>query len=506
MPVDEYCRVQHEVQREIYEAFAISFDAFGRSSSPDNHELTQAFYHSLDARGLIEERTVQQLYSVVDGRFLPDRYVIGTCPHCGYTAARGDQCESCTRVMDPTELIEPRSAISGSTDLEIRSTRHLYLRQSQLEGEIGRWIDEHDDWPVLVTSIARKWLKEGLRDRSITRDLSWGVPVDRPGFENKVFYVWFDAPIAYIATTKTLTDRDPSRGAWRSWWYDANDVTYYQFMAKDNVPFHTITFPATLIGTAEPWKLVDQLKGFNWLTFYGGKFSTSGHRGIFMDAALREFPADYWRYWLLANAPESGDAVFTFTRFAEQVNKDLAHTLGNLINRTMRFCVQHFGNEVPSGGGTTELEREMVESLARLVGEYREHLDALEFRKAVAALRSIWVLGNGYLATAAPWAAIKSDPERAAAIIRTALRLIRLCAILSWPIIPSASERVLAAFGHTGGVPPWPGDVGVALDALPPGDRFELLPPLFQVIDIDRVQELTTRYGGAAAGEEEASA
>ena len=503
VPVAEYCLAQHEIQRSIYEAFSISFDEFGRSSSADNHQLTQAFYHRLDDCGMIEERTVQQLYSPADGRFLPDRYVIGTCPHCGYTGARGDQCESCTSVIDPTELIEPRSAISGSGDLEIRSTRHLYLRQSLLEGEIGRWIDQHDDWPVLVTSIARKWLTEGVRDRSITRDLSWGIPVDRPGFENKVFYVWFDAPIAYIATTKTLTDRDPSRGDWKSWWYDADDVTYYQFMAKDNVPFHTITFPATLLGTGEPWKLVDELKGFNWLTFYGGKFSTSQQRGIFMDAALREFPSDYWRYWLLANAPESGDSVFTFARFVEQTNKDLAHTLGNFVNRTIRFCAQHFGQQIPSGGTMTDVEREMIASLEALVSEYREHMEKLEFRKAMAALRSIWVLGNGYLTTAAPWTAIKSDRERAAAIVRTALNFIRLCALLSWPVIPDASETILAAFGAAGGVPLWPEDLGAALTE-GAGEPFELLPPLFEVSDHDRVEELTLRYGGSDEAEPDA--
>ena len=292
LEVAEYCRQQHQIQAEIYDRFGLSFDYFGRSSSRQNRELTQHFCRQLDARGLIEERVTQQVFSTTDGRYLPDRYIVGTCPHCGYDAARGDQCENCTRVLDPVELLDARSAVSGSTELEIRETRHLFLLQSKLADRLAEWIGSLRDWPNLVTSIARKWLTEGLHDRGITRDLSWGVPVDRPGFEDKVFYVWFDAPIEYIAATREWADEAPEERDWRSWWYDADDVRYVQFMAKDNIPFHTISFPGTLLGSGESWKLVDYIKGFNWLNYYGGKFSTSRKRGVFMDQALAKFPAD----------------------------------------------------------------------------------------------------------------------------------------------------------------------------------------------------------------------
>ena len=240
------------------------------------------------------------MYSPVDGRFLPDRYIVGTCPHCGYPNARGDQCENCTRVLDPTDLIEPRSAISGSTDLEVRETKHVFLLQSKLVDEVREWVEAHADvWPNLTLSIARKWLAEGLRDRGITRDLDWGVPVvGRPGFEDKVWYVWFDAPIEYLGATAEWAAEADGRD-WRSWWYEADDVEYTQFMAKDNVPFHTVSFPVTLIGSREPWKRADQIKAFNWLTYYGGKFSTSQGRGVFMDQALDTFPADFWRWYLV---------------------------------------------------------------------------------------------------------------------------------------------------------------------------------------------------------------
>ena len=250
----DYCREQHAVQKDIGERFGLSWDHFGRSSSPQNHELTQHFAARLDAEGYLEERVTKQVYSPVDGRFLPDRYIVGTCPYCGYENARGDQCENCTRVLDPTDLLEPRSALSGSTDLEVRETKHLFLLQSKLVDEVRDWVEAHADvWPALTLSIARKWLDEGLRDRGITRDLDWGVPViDRPGFEDKVYYVWFDAPIEYLGATAEWADAGEGRD-WRSWWYDADDVEYTQFMAKDNVPFHTVSFPVTLIGSREPW-------------------------------------------------------------------------------------------------------------------------------------------------------------------------------------------------------------------------------------------------------------
>ena len=302
---------------------------------------------------MLEERVTDQVYSLDDERFLPDRYIIGTCPHCGYERANGDQCENCARLLEPSDLINPRSAISGSTRLEVRATRHLFIRQSLMAGRVREWIDSHTDWPILVTSIARNWHGENVRrteDRSITRDLKWGIPVGWPGFEGKVFYVWFDAPIEYIGATKEWADLEPDARDWRSWWFNATDVRYTQFLGKDNIPFHTINFPITIMGSGEPWKLVDYVKGFNYLTYYGGKFSTSQHRGVFMDAAIDLLPADYWRYALLASAPESDDAEFTWESFALTVNKDLAGIFGNFVQRTLKLTEKLFGTTVPDGG------------------------------------------------------------------------------------------------------------------------------------------------------------
>ncbi|MEL7405085.1 MAG: methionine--tRNA ligase, partial [Pseudomonadota bacterium] len=360
-PVAEYCAEMWKVQDELGRGFRLSFDHFGRSSSPQNHRLTQHFAGRLDEAGLIEEVVEKQVYSNADGRFLPDRYIEGTCPEpgCDYDKARGDQCEVCTRQLEPTELINPRSAISGSTDLEIRETKHLYLKQSQMRAQLSAWIDSKKNWPILTTSIAKKWLNDGdgLQDRGITRDLDWGIPVKRgdadwPGMEGKVFYVWFDAPIEYIACAGEWVDAGKGED-WERWWRTdkgAHDVTYTQFMGKDNVPFHTLSFPATILGSAEPWKLVDYIKSFNYLNYDGGQFSTSQGRGVFIDQALEILPADYWRWWLLSHAPESSDSEFTWENFQASVNKDLADVLGNFVSRVTKFCRSKFGEVVPEGG------------------------------------------------------------------------------------------------------------------------------------------------------------
>ncbi|MFF5832729.1 methionine--tRNA ligase [Streptomyces bacillaris] len=507
LSVAEFCAQAHDAQKAVYDGFELAFDYFGRSSSQQNVEITQHFARKLHENGFIEERAIRQVYSPVDGRFLPDRYVEGTCPHCGYDKARGDQCENCTRVLDPTDLIDPRSAISGSTDLEVRETKHLFLLQSKLQHEVEEWIATVSaEWPHLSTSIARKWLTEGLNDRSITRDLDWGVPVPADTWpelaaEGKVFYVWFDAPIEYIGATKEWADAsaDGESRDWKSWWYEADDtVRYTQFMAKDNVPFHTVMFPATELGVREPWKKVDVVKGFNWLTFYGGKFSTSQKRGVFTDAALEILPGDYWRYFLIANAPESDDSSFTWEHFTATVNKDLADTLGNFVNRVLSFSRKRFGDEVPAGRAAGEAEAKLGEEIARLLGEYEEQMEALQFRKAAAALRALWSAGNSYLEEKAPWLEIKTDADGAALTLRTAMNLIHLYAVVSEPFIPASTAAMRGAFALENDTATWvTADQAKSLDAVPAGTAFTVPPVLFAKISEEDLESYRERFGGA---------
>ncbi len=507
-PVAEYCARMWKVQKDIADGFRLSFDHFGRSSSRRNHALTQHLAGRLAEAGLIEEVSEKQVYSKADGRFLPDRYIEGTCPNCGYERARGDQCENCTKQLDPTDLVNPRSAISGSTDLEVRETKHLYLRQSEMRDEIRAWIDTKTDWPILTTSIARKWLDDGdgLQDRGITRDLDWGIPVKRgdadwPGMEGKVFYVWFDAPIEYIAASAEWADAQGlDEAAWRRWWRTdegADDVRYLQFMGKDNVPFHTLSFPATLLGSGEPWKLVDYIKSFNYLNYDGGKFSTSEGRGVFMDQALDILPSDYWRWWLMANVPEGSDSNFTWENFQAGVNKDLADVLGNFVSRVTKFARSKFGETVPEGGAYGPEEAALTEELTRRLAAYEAHMEAIELRKAAQELRAIWAAGNEYLQAAAPWTAFKTDPDRAAAVTRLALNLIRLYAVLSRPFLPDASDAMLGALRLEDA--DWPSDVGAALAALPAGHAFDVPEVLFAKIDDARRVELEARFAGQNA-------
>ncbi len=502
--VAEYCAEQYGQQKKYGDAFGIEFDYFGRSSSPQNHALTQHFAQVLEAQGLIEEREDAQVYSIDDGRFLPDRYIEGTCPKCDYEKARGDQCDNCGSLLDPTDLINPYSTISGSKNLEVRKTKHLYLLQSKLVDRVREWVGSKTGWSNLVTSIAYKWLDEGLNDRCITRDLKWGIPVlkdgkPRPGYEEKVFYVWFDAPIEYIAATQEWAEAQGTPDAWQRWWYgdEAKDVNYVQIMGKDNVPFHTVSFPVTLLGSEEPWKSADKIKGFNWLNWYGGKFSTSQNRGVFMDQALEILPADYWRYYLMANAPESDDTSFTWEHFASVVNKDLADVLGNFINRILRFTKSRFDESVPDGGQPGHLEEKLAADLGAGIMAYGDHLEELEFRKALQELRALWVMGNEYLSEAAPWAIVKEDPETAAMACRTAINLIRIYGLLAAPIIPASAKTILSAIGCENEMGHWPSaDARRELLKLSAGAPFDVPDVLFKKIEDDQIAEWTARFGG----------
>lgn len=495
MPVADYCKKYHDLHVRMYEGFHLSFDYFGRTSSDQNKEIVYRIFKALDQNGLITERTTKQVYSPDDGRYLPDSYVMGTCPHCGYDKAKGDQCEQCTKVLDPTDLIHPKSVLSGSSNIEIRETKHLFLELPKLEKELALWIETKKGlWPDIAYSIACKWLKEGLQERGITRDLKWGFQVPKDGFEDKVFYVWFDAPIGYIGITKQWADERPESRDWKAWWLNAPDVRHTEFMGKDNIPFHTISFPATLKGTGEEWTQVAFLKGMNYLNYAGGKFSKSAHRGVFLDDALTEFPADYWRYWLMANAPESDDASFSFDLFAGVVNKDLNDVLGNFINRVLKMTGNNFKNVVPPLGPVTAEEETLYAETDRLIRLYGDAMDRLEFRKAASALRELWVLGNNYIAKTEPWKVLKTNPAYGGTILNTAMNLILLYAKLSAPIMPETAAKMKALF-LTDHDLDWP--TGTAADYLKTvagGESFAGAEPLFRKIPPEQVTALKSTY------------
>jgi methionyl-tRNA synthetase len=502
--VANYCSEMHEVQSELARGFRLSFDHFGRSSSEQNHQLTQYFAGKLAENGLVEEISEKQVYSNTDNRYLPDRYIEGECPNCGSPDARGDQCENCTKQLEPTDLINPRSAISGSTDLEVRETKHLYLKQSKMRDTLNNWINQKSNWPILTTSIAKKWLHDGdgLQDRGITRDLDWGVPVKKgadkwDGMEGKVFYVWFDAPIEYIAATAEWAALNGKpKEEWQRWWRTdkgADDVNYVQFMGKDNVPFHTLSFPATIMGTNDNWKLVDFIKSFNYLNYDGGQFSTSKGRGVFMNQALEILPSDYWRWWLLSNVPESSDSEFTWESFQQGINKDLADVLGNFVSRITKFCRSKFGEIVPEGNNYGPREFAVMDQLKERITSYENNMAKMEVRKSASDLRAIWSIGNEYLQDAAPWALFKEDPTTSATIVRFALNLIPLYAALSEPFIPDASETMNNAMNVNN---TWPDDISKALDLLEVGHVFSVPEVMFAKITDEARDEMKNKFSG----------
>ena len=491
MDVDEYTTKYHNLHKEAYKNFCLSFDYFGRTSSKENIELTQKIATELYKNGYIYEKELEQLYSVDDGMFLSDRYVIGTCPFCGAENARGDQCESCTKLLNPTDLLNPKSAISGSSNLELRKTKHLYLKLSALSSKVEEWIKTRN-WNKLTIGIANKWLKEGLNDRCITRDIEWGVKVPNiiPDMQDKVFYVWFDAPIGYISITKEFLGDD-----YKKWWLNscgADKVKYVEFMGKDSVPFHSVMFPAALIGASDDYKKVDVLKGLSYLNYNGGKFSKSAGRGVFVLDAISLFPVDFWRYFLVKNMPETDDTDFSFERFAEEINKDLNDVLGNFILRVLKFYKSKFGTTILHELKLTDKENETIKKLQEKLDNYKENLSSLEFRKAVADLRSMWVIGNEYIDETAPWSVYKTDTDRAGEILLFAINLIRIYMIISKPIIPMTAEKILDCFDVKGD---WVFDIKEAINTIKKDSVFTVPDTVFFKITDDKVNELNEKYG-----------
>ncbi|MEA2070096.1 MAG: methionine--tRNA ligase, partial [Asgard group archaeon] len=322
MPVEEFVEMMFQKQKDIYERFGLSYDLFSRTHTKENTEMTQHLFTRLYENGYIHEKQIKTLYCQNCKRNLPDRYVIGTCPYCDYEHARGDQCENCSKVLDGVDLINPKCIICQRRDIVVKKEEHLFLDLSELDDKIKQWISSHDEWPKTTLSISQSWLNEGLRPRCISRNLEWGIPIPLKGYEDKVFYVWFDAPIGYISIAMEWAKQQNKPELWKKYWKDS-DTYLINFIGKDNVPFHTITFPATLLGADDGFILADFVKAFQWLNYEGLKFSSSKNIGIFTDVALDLYPADYWRFYVMKIAPERHDTDFRWSEFRDSINGDL---------------------------------------------------------------------------------------------------------------------------------------------------------------------------------------
>ncbi len=496
MPIADYAAKYYQVQKDIYERLGLAFDKFGRTSSPQNREMTQRLFLRLWENGYVTERTTRQLYCTTCARFLPDRYVIGTCPLCGFERARGDQCESCTKVLDPPDLVEPRCAVCGGSDLEERESRHLFLDLPKAQPLVEQWVATKTHWPRTTVSIARKWLTEGLRERCITRDLEWGFPVPLDGYRDKVFYVWFDAPIGYIGISMEWAAERGEPDAWQHYWKDP-ETRLVQFIGKDNVPFHTVTWPAVMMAADDGFVLADMIKAFEWLNYEGGKFSTSQGRGVFSDQAIELFPADYWRYYLCKVAPEKGDSDFTWGGFQAAVNSDLANTLGNFVHRSLTFLGKRWDGVVPAlEGGGGEAEAAIRATLRATVAEVDAAMEECSFQKAVRAQRAAWQAANVYFNARQPWAEVKTDKAAAAVTLSTCVHLARSFAILAAPFIPFTGRRLFANLALDGSpetaawssIEDWGCLAGRTIHPEPT--------PLFEKVEDTQIEALHQRFAG----------
>lgn len=484
MPVLEYNNKYYEKHLRAVRDFNLSFDLYGRTHTERQEKLIHELFTRLDSLGLIQERETVQPYSVDDGMFLADRQLVGTCPKCGFERARGDQCDNCSATYEATELLNPRSVISGSGNIEMRKTKNLFFLASHVQEKWREWLKSHaPKWSKTAAAIAHGWASDELFDTSITRDLSWGIPVNKPGYEDKVFYVWFDAPWGYVSISQAATDN------WADWWKNP-DTHYAQFMGKDNVKFHAVFFPEQELAMNDNWKTVDQLKSMNFLNFQGGKFSKSEKRGIFLDTAISDAPADAWRYALIASAPETDDTDFTIARFADIVNKDLNGMLGNFVSRATKLAAKNFGNIVPNAG---DINSELATKINEKLTELTSCLDACEFRDAIFALRSLYAIGNEYMTETAPWNLVKTgDMDAAGNVLNTCFQLIDLYARVSAPFIPDAAVRMQNVFKSTHDLS-WPKTFETRIQN---GEEFVVPENLFSRIDDDKIAEMTEKYSG----------
>ncbi|HOI49672.1 MAG TPA: methionine--tRNA ligase, partial [Prolixibacteraceae bacterium] len=430
--VDKY----HAMIKDSFRRFGISFDIYSRTSAPVHHKTASEFFRKLYDNGQFTEKISEQYFDEETQQFLADRYIVGTCPKCGFERAYGDQCESCGTSLSPTELINPRSMLSGNTPV-LKETKHWYLPLDQYEPWLREWILEgHKEWKPNVYGQCKSWIDGGLQPRAVTRDLEWGVPVPVEGAEGKVLYVWFDAPIGYISATKELTPD------WEKFWKDP-ETKMVHFIGKDNIVFHCIIFPAMLKAEGS-YILPDNVPANEFLNLEGDKISTSRNWAVWLHEYLDEFPGkeDVLKYVLTANAPETKDNDFTWKDFQARNNNELVAVLGNFVNRALVLTNKYFGGEVPARGELSAYDRETLEAISQIREEVEKSLENYRFREALKNAMDLARLGNKYLADEEPWKVIKADPERVKTILNVCLQVTANLTIALEPFIPFSMEKL----------------------------------------------------------------
>jgi len=435
--LNEFLDKMYEEHKRIYDWFCISYDNFSRTSRKIHHETTQEFFKKIYENGFISVGKVKSFYCEKDKRFLPDRYVEGRCSKCGYEHANADQCEKCTALLDAEQLINPKCKICGSAPI-IKESEHLFLRLDKLSNRLEKWLRENKHWRPQVINLALGWIKEGLKPRCITRDLKHGVKVPIEGFQDKVFYVWFDAPIGYISSTK---EKKPN--TWEKFWKDKNTKIYH-FLGKDNIPFHTIFWPAMLMANGE-FNLPYHVVGLQYLTYEGGKFSKSQKRGVFCEKLPKTgINPDIMRAYLTFLIPETADTEFKWTDFQAKINSDIIGNYANFINRTLSFIYNKLGGSIqrPPESEFTSSDKELMKSVRKKVKDIEHHLEEMQIRRAFREVLLLANKGNKYFNDNQPWHLIKKDITRTAHVLYLCANLCRTLSIVSAPYLPNTSQKI----------------------------------------------------------------
>ena len=483
----------HAIVKELFNRFDISFDNYTRTHSRTHIEFVQRFFLELYRKGYVFRRTIEQLYCERDRIFLPDRFVVGVCPYCGYERARGDQCENCGRVLDPLDLRMPRCAVCGSEPV-VRSTDHYFFDLPAFEERIRSWIASNDRFPESVRNFSIGWIGEGLRPRSITRDNRWGIPAPFPGAEGKTIYVWFEAVLGYITASIEWAELKGEPELWREFWYDKEARSVY-FIGKDNIPFHTVILPALLMAYDEELVLPWNVLATEYLTFEGKKFSKSAGVGIWLDEALEILGPDYWRFYLVKIRPETADSNFTAAHFRDVINDELNDILGNFVHRVLTFVHRHFEGKVPEPGELDPQDLELLEAVRGTAEEFERGLVTNRFRSSVNALLELARRGNVYLNSREPWRAVRVDRASASRTMYVSTQVAYAVSVLLEPITPRASEALRRTFN----LPPEMWTVRALLEGkrVEPGHAITQPSPPFSRMP-DQVYELIRSKGGPA--------
>ncbi len=468
------------------DALGIELENFSRTSNSFHRQVVQDFFLRLHENGYIYPETMESPFCESCGRFLPDRYVEGTCPYCGGTA-RGDQCEDCGKTLEAGEVDDPRCKLCGEMPV-MRETEHLFFELSAFEDELLAWLEDKDFWRGNVITFTRNWIQEGLEDRAVTRDLEWGVPVPLEGYEDKRLYVWFEAVMGYLSASREWAEQQDTPGAWRDWWQ--SDARHYYFLAKDNIPFHTIIWPAMLLAHGD-LRLPYDVPANEYLTFSGEQFSKSKGIGVWIPDVLERFAPDAIRYYLSINMPEKHDTDWNWRDFEAKTNNELVGTLGNFVHRVLTFTAKHYG-KIPEMGGLTGDDEAMLEAIEKRGEAISEAIETVRLKQGMKELIALAQQGNRYLNEQEPWNLVKQRRERCGTVLHVALRLVRALAIYMTPYLPHAGQCIWSMLGQPGQVKEqrWK----AALDSLADA-ALETPTPLFDTIDID---DLVADGGGDA--------